>query len=848
MNPSVVKRPFIVLSALFLLAPAVLFPLWRFALKPRPQYLSLHTIPFDPIHDLVSTAGRPIFWLDGQDWLFQREGDPVWQPGMTVPACWNLIRGLEDWDGVARYQKSFRLPEGFRPAQVRLHFRGVLYRAEVFLNGQRLGSHEGGYTPFSFDVTSALQREGENLLEVVVDNRLSMKTLPGRVKGWRQAGGIYREVYLEGMPEVSIQDLFLQAEPERGKGKVRGQVSLANFRSEPVETSLTLELSTAEGKLITRTEAPVLLRPGAKEQVQVLSLEDLKIQPWSPDHPALYRARFLLGQGEDEQEVVFGFKRLQAQGRELMLNGKPFQVRGVSRHEDLPRTFRTQTLAGLEQDLRMIKALGANALRLGHYPNHPAMLDLCDRYGLLVWEESPTWGDRSPDYGDPEVVALGVRQVQEMVGRDRNHVCIGFWGVANEIPTDRPSGAEFVRAGVEAGRRLAPGMLFTAASFTGVRDRSIGYLDVAAFNTYQGWYYGLPRDFQPYFEQLKAAFPKKPILISEYGADAQAGWHGAYGDIYTEENQARTLTKRFRLIEDDPECAGGFIWLFADFADDMRLLNPRPYFNQKGLVDYERQEKLAYSVVKELFHSPAREVRVPGQSRILPRVTAAGLAALTLVMLLGSLASRIPRTWRILFPESPNYRKLVRRAFWMSATAGLYLFLVSRIALLSQPLMLPGPDLTTLRILHAILNSSLTPAFAFYGCLWLWLLFSLLADRLGRVLGARPQRSALEITLGVGDPLAWILPYSLVLLAPALFPAASGLGLFLVTGAWRGTFSTIPSLALAVAFSLAMAVLTLKAALVFRAGFRIGFIRSCILILLCQVIHAAAVLGIFFLI
>ena len=836
-----VKRSFIALSALFLLAPFLLFPLWRFALQPRPHYLSLLEIPFDPIHDLESTLHRPIVWLDGQDWEFQREGDRVWQAGMTVPACWNLIRGLEYWDGVARYRKTFALPPGFRPARVRLNFRGVLYRAEIFLNQQKIGEHEGGYTPFAFDVTSVLKPNAANLLEVVVDNRLSMKTLPGRVKGWRHAGGIYREVYLEGAPLVAIEDVFLQAVPAAGRGVMRAEITLANFGGSAVETSLNLTVYNPSGQPVAEAAQPVKIIGNPRGQVETLTLETPNVLPWSPDHPALYQARFSLGAEGDARTIPFGFKRLEARGRKLFLNGEPFKVRGLNRHEDLPGTFRTQTLAALEKDLRLIKALGANTLRLGHYPNHPAMLDLCDRYGLLVWEESPTWGAQSPDYGAPEVKALGVRQTEEMIRRDRNHAAVGFWGVANEINSDGAAGAEFIRACVAAGRKLDPSRLFTAASSQGVRDRSVAFLDVAAFNTYQGWYHGYPEDFRPYLARLKTQFPDKPILISEYGADAQAGWHGAYGDIYTEENQARTLALRFRLIEDDPDCAGGLVWIFADFMDDMRLLNPRPYFNQKGLVDYDRREKLAYRVMEQLDHAPEQEVPIPGQSRILPRVLAATLAALTLVMLFGSLASRMPRTWLIFYPESPNYRRLLRRAFWMSAAAALYLFLVSRIGLLSQPLAIWGPDMSTLRILRALLNSSLSPAFAFYGCLWLWLLFAALAGLLGKILRARPRRSALEITLGVGDPLAWILPYALVLLAPPLLALVSGLGVWYLTGSWRNPFSTIPSTALAAAFCAGLLLGLIKTVLAFRAGFRLGLFRSCLLVLLSQILAGAAI-------
>jgi len=303
----VVKRSFLALAALFLLAPFLLFPLWRFALKPRPQYLSLSEIPYDPIHDLESTATRPIFWLDGQDWEFQRQGDRVWQTGMTVPACWNLIRGLEDWDGEARYRKTFTLPPDFRPARTIIHFRGVLYQAQVFLNGVEIGGHQGGYTSFSFDVSAVLKPGAENLLEVVVDNRLSMKTLPGRVKGWRHGGGIYREVYLEGVPETSIADVFLQAEPEPGRGRVRAKVRLSNFGTGPVESSLRLMVFSPSGISVAEVAKPVMMASGARDQEETLELEVENAAPWSPDHPVLYQAEVRLGEGGDERKIAFGF-------------------------------------------------------------------------------------------------------------------------------------------------------------------------------------------------------------------------------------------------------------------------------------------------------------------------------------------------------------------------------------------------------------------------------------------------------------------------------------------------------------------------------------------------------------
>ncbi len=817
------NRYLVIPSFLLILVPFFVLVLAKTFLKPLPDYESLARIPWEPVHDLRDTATRQRLWLDGRDWEFRLEREKTWQAGMTVPACWNALKGLENFEGRVFYRKRFVAPLSFRGKSVFLIFRGVSYWARIFLNGNEVGIHEGGYTQFQFDVGRFLKPGQENILEVDVDNRLGMKTLPGRIRGWKHVGGIYREVYLESRPEIHFRDLVIRAQPaEAGDGGV------AWIRWSASDDGEGRNLC---GRFIFRNDAGELIRETKHTGKEEFAVSFDSIRPWSPEAPFLYTAEAELMDGVnsggellDRVLVTFGFKRIEVRGRRIFLNGRPFKIRGVSRHEDYPGYFKTQPEWVIKNDLRMIKELGANTLRLGHYPGHPYLLDLCDRYGLLVWEEIPAWGGVSPDYGDEGVLALGRSQIEEMIHRDKNHVCVGFWGVANEIPADTDAGVRFVKEMTETARELDPTRLVSAASDRYDKDKSIPFLDVAAFNAYHGWYRGRAENFRDEIQRLSRAFPDKPILYSEYGAGAQAGWHGASGDIYTEENQARVLMKACRTLEDNDDCAGGIIWLFSDFRDEMRIFNPKPFFNQKGLVNYHRDKKLGYEIVKMMYQDPGAEPEFPGWSRIQPRVLAGSLASLTLVMIIGSLFSRIPRTWRILYPDIPRYSRVWWRAGLMSVTSGIYLHLVAKIWILTQPVALPGLPMDALFILRIVLNSAARPVFFMICVFFLWLVFSLVLESLAERNGDpdhpdpsnsrdMPERSiGFELSLGVGDPLAWILPYPLVFLFPFLLPLA----IWLV---YRAPYMNIPFTTFGMVFSAGLLIIFIKTWLSLRIRF-----------------------------
>jgi hypothetical protein len=272
-------------------------------------------------------------------------------------------------------------------------------------------------------------------------------------------------------------------------------------------------------------------------------------------------------------------------------------------------------------------------------------------------------------------------------------------------------------------------------------------------------------------------------------------------------------------MDAEDSCAGGIIWLWADFSDPMRIFNPKPFFNQKGLLDYERNEKLACQIVRRMYRDPESEITFPGKSRIRARVLAAALAALTMVLIMGSLFSRIPETWRILFPEIPRYSRLWLRALIMSVVSGFYLHLAAHIALLSQPAALPGLPVESLGILRFIFNSPARPLFFMAAVFVLWLIFSMVLEGISEWKGAAGSRIMFEVSLGVGDPLAWILPYPLVATIPFLLPAALGLVHWLLAGSFSAPYSCTPFATLAYAFLVGLVIIFIKTWLSLRISF-----------------------------
>ncbi len=824
--------------------------LWMPGLEPEKM---------DQVNDLLKDADNRFYengkfrtriWLDGSDWDFQSQlgTGPV---KITAPSCWNSFPGMANYYGKAVYSLDFLLPKNLGPRTF-LCFRGVSYQARVSLNSALLGEHRGAYTPFEFEITDQALRVDEtwenaeldskpfelgpereqgkiNRLKVEVDNQLSMKTLPGKFEGWKQVGGIYREVYLEKRPEVFIKGVKIQAEPSARGGKLRVSLSLENGLGGSGDFLVSAELTN-------RTEVQELEKKvslsGEKELELELEADVNKVKPWSPEQPRLYLLAVKLyrlnpagARLEDQLNYRIGFRRLEARGDQLYLNDKLLKIKGVSRHNFYPVYYQTLPPETIQADLGKIKEMGANLVRLGHYPNHPYLLDLCDQGGLLVWEEIPAWGRWSPDYADPEVIALAKSQLSEMILRDRNHPSLVIAGVANEIPSDRESGRNFIKDLSEFIRPLMAGQLLAAAGDRFEKELAAPYLDLLGLNCYFGWYGGKVEDMDDRIKKVQAAIKDKPILISEYGADAQARKHGTSGDIYSEENQAVFLKKAYKIIENNPNLSGGIIWLFADYPDPIRAFNPKAFTNQKGLVTEDRKEKLGYKVAASLFQD--QEIHITARSRLETRIRESILAGLILITIFFGISSGIPEKWILLMPGLTHPKKLIRRALLVTGLQTLILELTWESYLNHQPLSLPiSFSYPSTRLIQLIFHSPLRMIFIYLFLFWSWWLFSEFLSLLVERRKAQVGRHPFELALGVGDPLAMVLPYPIIFFSPVLVGLSLNVPSLIFYGEFLNHFSTIPWLIFQFSFVSLILISWIKLPLVVRTGLKTGFFRA----------------------
>lgn len=321
----------------------------------------------------------------------------------------------------------------------------------------------------------------------------------------------------------------------------------------------------------------------------------------------LYRGVFLEegNRSPGPLNATVGLPVIEVRGSQLLLNGTPLRLRGVALHEEHPGLGRAFNETLVRRDFEMMKAAGVNFVRLSHYPHHPRVLDIADEMRLLVMEEIPAYWMSGAQMGDPAIRARAENQLREMILRDRRHPSVILWGVANEISSHTPEGEEFLCHLAKVARELDPTRPVTFASNRPGDDRAWRCMDVVAFNEYYGWYWGSLGDLRKALD--KATATGKPVLVTEFGADAVPGRHGT--KKWTEEFQAQFIADHWKVINSTPGVLGGAVWVWADFEDPVRPLNPVPYWNMKGMVTAQREPKLAYGVLSDLYHG--REPRIP---------------------------------------------------------------------------------------------------------------------------------------------------------------------------------------------------------------------------------------------
>jgi beta-glucuronidase len=524
--------------------------------------------------------------FNGTDLL---EYDFATSPVLQVPGDWNSQKeNLFFYEGLLWYQKDFTYQPkpGMRTF---IHFGAANHRASVFVNDMHICDHEGGFTPFDCDITSALQADGKNFVVVAVDDSRRADTVPAFKTDWWNYGGLTRQVYLVDVPQSYIDDYSLQL--RRGPGdQIEGYVHVVGASAGTTVSLRIPELSLAK-------QAATDGDGNAK-----FSFSPQNLIRWSPGHPKLYRVQ--MKAGDDHLDDDIGFRTIEVQGDKILLNGKPVFLRGINIHAEAPyrggRAWSQQDAATL---LGWAHELHCNFVRLAHYPHDEHMTREADKLGIMVWSEIPTYW--SIDWKGAHALESAKQQLYENIRRDHNKASVILWSVSNETPKSEER-LVFLKALIDEAHQQDPTRLVTSALLThmdgktGILDDPLGqYLDVLGSNEYIGWYGGKP-DTAPLYTWQNPY--NKPLIMSEWGGGARSGLHGEVTGRFTEEMQAEIYKQQLAMLSKIPFLAGTTPWLLMDFRSPVRLLpNIQDYYNRKGVISNKGIKKKAFFVLQDYY-------------------------------------------------------------------------------------------------------------------------------------------------------------------------------------------------------------------------------------------------------
>ncbi len=518
---------------------------------------------------------------------------------LEVPGDWNTQDpSLLYYEGTMWYRTVFAVTEP-EVGRTFLHIEAANHTSRIFLDGDELATHVGGFGPFSVEVTGRLTT-GEHSLVLQVNNRREANRIPAMRTDWWNFGGIHRSVHLVAVPDTFLRDAWLTMAPDGSlvggatvdSGGVVGGTEGGDGSAGGDGTTVTVELPDAG----IRAQLD-----GGRVRIDAATASTL--ERWRPGSPVLHRVVWTCGEDRIEDQV--GFRTVRVDGNRVLVNDEETFLLGISIHGEGPSGGRrahgvddASTLLDWAEDL------GANFVRLAHYQHDEHMLREADRRGLLAWAELPVyWGIA---FGDEAVLANALAQADELVVRDRSRASAIVWSVANEtLPGNGRD--EFLGALVDRVRHLDDTRLTTAALLTipsndpvvHIEDPLGEKVDLVAINQYLGWYYG-ERSELPSI-RFSTAFGK-PIVFSELGAGARFGNRGDPDEIWTEEFQAAVYEAQIAMIRNQPDCAGMTPWILKDFRTPLRVLpGVQDGYNRKGLVSEEGERKLAFEVLRDFY-------------------------------------------------------------------------------------------------------------------------------------------------------------------------------------------------------------------------------------------------------
>lgn len=512
---------------------------------------------------------------------------------VSVPHCFSVDPRYQFYTGTVWYRKSFpwQVQAGKR---VILHFDAAYYTTTIWLNNQKVGTHEGGYTPFHFDITDYL-KSGDNVLAVSINNDTwQTGSIPGAkdngnandpFPGWINYGGLIRPIYLTIEPELYLENLKIDAQPDLATGtaslRLQARVRNASSQTQSPKLAISVLLGNQALKLVWKNASSSVAdgKTGLMEAETSLKAADVKL--WNIDSPQLYQLQAVVG--SDTLSSSFGIRKVEVKNAQLLLNGQPIRLAGGNRVVDYPSLGSLEPDWLVEKDFRLMKEAGMEFHRLTHYTPSETFYELADRFGMLIITEAGNW-QLTPTQMDNDTIRQKFkRQFQEMAERDWNHPSVIAYSVGNEYLSETPSGQRWTKDMMIYGKSLDPSRLFTFASMrlnilpAKPEDEATQYCDFVSTNTYGNHAKAL--------DHIHTLYPSKPILISEWGmrADTPTG----------EAGQVSHLEKVMAEIRKRPYVVGASWWSFNDYQSRHAGTNPNGY-RPWGLVGPERNKRPLY--------------------------------------------------------------------------------------------------------------------------------------------------------------------------------------------------------------------------------------------------------------
>jgi len=535
--------------------------------------------------------------------------EPAGTRAIRLPHSWNIG---EDHDvlGVGWYFRRIEPPASGAHSHLGLHFGATFYSARVFLDGREIGSHEGGFTEWSVDLSDRLR--GPGFLAVRIDNRPGRATIPGFAErggtgawyDWWAFGGIVREVWMEAGGAAGIVRQAIRTEVSLRGALVRDRIVLRNSGLAPLAVTLRATARAPGGEVAGSARRTFTLAPGGGEWPIEVGIDHPLL--WSIDQPNVYRLEVALEAGDgaplDFRVDTFGIRTIEIRDRHLLVNGERVRLTGLTRHEDSPWEGLAETAGTIRHDYDDLVALHTRLTRPVHYPQHPLVLDYADAHGILLVPEIPVWQFSESQLADPAVQELARRQMREMIEQAGNHPSILAWSVANESATGSPGGVAYFRALRDFIRDIDPGRLVTYADdnlpkLERAQDSAANDADFLLMNQYYGSWHGPASELGPALDRVDRLFPGKMVIISEFG------YPGIFARSPGEADEARRriLREQIPVLAARDWIAGAILWCYQDYKSRRNLWpGQEEGYVEHGLVDEWRQRKPSYEVWKRL--------------------------------------------------------------------------------------------------------------------------------------------------------------------------------------------------------------------------------------------------------